>query len=114
MAHKSMFNLIDVREGDNVDFRMLTGEPFDRTRFSRRYAEEAMGERLSVSAPEDTILMKLLWAGQMGESQKHFTDALRVFKVQYEHLDLDYLNRWAGDLGLQDPWTRLQNEAEVI
>ncbi len=114
IAHESMFNLIDVREGDKVDFWILTGEPFDRTRFSRKYVEEVLGERLSVSTPEDTILMKLRWATQMGGSQKQFTDALRVFEVQYEGLDLDYLNRWADDLDLQGLWTRLQNEAEII
>ncbi|MEX0601629.1 MAG: hypothetical protein WD423_00745 [Rhodothermales bacterium] len=114
IAHDSMFNLIDVREGDKVDFWMLTGELFDRTRFSRKYDEEALGERLSVSAPEDTILVKLRWAAKMGGSQKQFTDALRVFEVQRESLNLAYLNRWASDLGLRDLWTRLQKEAEII
>ena len=114
IAHESMFNLIDVREGDKVDFWILTEEPFDRTRFSRKYSEKAIGERLSVSAPEDTILMKLRWATQMGGSQKQFTDALRVYEVQYQDLDLGYMNRWAADLGLQDLWSRLQNEADVI
>jgi hypothetical protein len=114
IVHLSMFNLIDVREGDKVDFWMLTDEPFDRTRFSRKYAEEVMGERINVSTPEDTILMKLRWASQMGGSEKQFTDALRVFEVQYESLDLEYLNRWAGDLGIQNLWVKLQSDAEII
>lgn len=114
IIHESMFNLIDVREGDKVDFWILTEEPFDRTRFARKYAEEIMGERINVSTPEDTILMKLRWASQMGGSEKQFTDAVRVFEVQYETLDLHYLNAWATDLGIEDLWEKLQNEADII
>jgi len=32
---RSMFNLIDLKDGDKVDFWTLTDEPFDRSRFSR-------------------------------------------------------------------------------
>ena len=113
IAHRSMFNLINVREGDKVDFWMLTPDPFDRSRFSRKYVEEAMGG-LKVSAPEDTILMKLSWASQMGGSEKQFRDAVSVFEVQHEGLDLKYLNTWAVNLGVEELWAKLQNEAEII
>jgi hypothetical protein len=56
---QGMFNLIDVHSGDKVDFWILTEDPFDCSRFKRKYAEEAMGIRIMVSSPEDTILMKL-------------------------------------------------------
>ena len=114
IEHQSMFNLIDVREGDKVDFWILTREPFDLARFSRRYIEEVMGLELSVSTPEDTILMKLRWTSQMGGSEKQFTDALRVYEVQYHRMDMDYLNRWVDDLGLTDLWKRLQDNAEIV
>ena len=58
----SMFNIIDVKEGDKVDFWMLTDEPFDQSRFARKYAEDVMGFSIQVSSPEDTILAKLRWA----------------------------------------------------
>src|ERR1700746_3430934 len=32
-----MFNLLDVEGGDQVDFWLLTDDPFDRSRFSRKY-----------------------------------------------------------------------------
>ena len=38
-----MFNIIDTNEGDKIDFWMLTDEPFDQSRFSRKYAEDVMG-----------------------------------------------------------------------
>lgn len=112
MTHKSMFNLMDVAEGDKVDFWILTDHPFDQSRFARKYSEQVMGIRLRVSSPEDTILAKLHWALKSGGSEKQFTDALRVFEVQYGSLDLDYLNRWVIAMGLEEMWHRLKDEAE--
>ncbi|MCC7263412.1 MAG: hypothetical protein IT369_12920 [Candidatus Latescibacteria bacterium] len=114
ISHRSMFNLIDVVEGDKVDFWLLTNQPFDQSRFARKYVEEVMGMRLKVSSPEDTILAKLLWAVKSGGSEKQFTDALRVFEVQHDTLDLNYLNEWAVALAVEEIWNRLQDEAEIV
>jgi hypothetical protein len=56
-----MLNLLDSSTGDKVDFWLLKDEPFERERFARWLGVEAMGLRLNVSTPEDTILMKLRW-----------------------------------------------------
>lgn len=113
IAHGSMFNLIDVDSGDKVDFWMLTGEPFDRSRFARKYAEDVMGMHIMVSSPEDTILAKLRWADLSGGSEKQFTDALRIYEVQFEKLDMDYLKRWARELAIEPLLLLLQKEAET-
>lgn len=110
---RSMFNLMDLRCGDKVDFWILTDEPFDQSRFSRRYSEEFMGLKMQVSSPEDTILAKLRWAKLSGGSEKQFTDALRVYEVQYGKLDRDYLKHWAKNLDVESLWKRLMDEAEV-
>lgn len=89
-----MFNVIDMVEGDKVDFWMLTKEPFDRSRFGRRYPEQVFGLQHQVSSPEDTILAKLLWCKLSGGSEKQFRDALRVYEVQARLLDLGYLAKW--------------------
>ena len=109
---ESMFNLIDIREGDKVDFWILTDEPFDQSRFSRRYSEKFMGIGLQVSTPEDTILAKLRWAKLSGGSEKQFIDALRVYEVQYGKLDIAYLEHWAKKLDVESLWKRLMDEAE--
>jgi hypothetical protein len=112
--NQSMFNLIDVTTGDKVDFWLLTDDPFDQSRFSRKYVEEVMGMRIAVSSPEDTILAKLRWAKLSGGSEKQFTDALRVYEVQFEKLDMDYLQSWAKKIGVAPVLKRLKDEAEVI
>lgn len=100
-------NLIDLRGGDKVDFWILTDEPFDRSRFARRYTERFMGLEMQVSSPEDTILAKLRWAKLSGGSEKQFTDALRVYEVQFGKLDTAYLEFWAKKLDVQAIWQRL-------
>jgi hypothetical protein len=114
IQHQGMFNLIDVNSGDKVDFWILTNDPFDSSRFSRKYAEKAMGIRIIVSRPEDTILMKLKWAKLSGGSEKQYTDALRVYEVQFEKLNMDYLVHWSRQLSVESLLEKIQEEAEVL
>lgn len=109
-----MFNLIDTREGDKVDFWMLTDDPFDQSRFSRKYPEEVLGIQMLVSRPEDTILAKLKWANLSGGSEKQVVDALRIYEVQFENLDRQYLETWAATLCVNTLLDRLKNEAEIL
>lgn len=110
---QGMFNLIDITTGDKVDFWILTQEPFDQSRFARRYIESLSDFNLHVSSPEDTILAKLRWAKLAGGSEKQFTDALRIYEIQFEGLDMTYLEQWVKRLGVAELWKRLVDEAEV-
>ncbi|HOW50493.1 MAG TPA: hypothetical protein PLV42_00455 [bacterium] len=107
ILNDQMFNLIDNKEGDKVDFWILTGSSFDVSRFSRRQKIELFGGPLYVSAPEDTILAKLRWSKLSGGSQKQMLDALRVFEVQRDILDVNYLNEWAQKMGLSEALANL-------
>jgi len=116
VAGRGMFNLLQVRTGFKVDFWLLTDDAFDQSRFARRRTVPidplaAGGQVVDVSAPEDTILMKLRWSALSGGSAKQFTDALRVYEVQRPTLDLAYIDAWADRLALRDEWDRLRREA---
>ena len=102
LEHQGMFNLIDTRSGDKVNFWMLTGRPFDRSRFSRRTVVELFGIEMTVSAPEDTILQKLSWAAKGDGSERQLRDALGVYEVQAGMLDEEYLDRWAAALDVTE------------
>jgi hypothetical protein len=113
--------VVQVLETAGIEY-MLTGsvvsslqgdEPFDQSRFARRYIEALPDLNLKVSTPEDTILAKLRWAKLAGGSEKQFTDALRVYEVQFGQLDLVYLEQWVKKLKLESLWKRLTNEAEI-
>ncbi len=102
LARRGMFNLIDTRSGDKIDFWALTDEPFDASRFSRRTRTAAFGIEFSVSAPEDTILQKLKWAAASGGSERQVRDAVGVYDLHHGVLDEEYLDRWANDLGIAE------------
>ncbi len=111
VQRRSMFNLLWVDEGDKVDFWLLTDEPFDRSRFSRRYPDDVLGMRLQVPTPEDTILAKLRWDFLCGGSNKQFTDALRIYEIHRDHLDRAYLDEWVKQLGVTARWNELMASA---
>lgn len=113
IRRQATFNVLDNREGTKIDFWLLSDEPFDRSRFSRRYIQPLHGIPLQVSSPEDTILAKLNWAQESGGSEKQFTDALRVYELQSPKLDEAYLARWAKALGVESLWERLKSEASA-
>ena len=108
------FNVIETTEGDKVDFWLLTDDPFDQSRFARKYDEQVFGTRLKVSAPEDTILQKLRWAALAGGSEKLYGDALAVYEVQHARLDQNYLAKWAKLLGAESQLARIRREADII
>jgi len=114
IQNKGMFNLLDTSEGDKVDFWLLTNEPFDKSRFARKYEEKAIGLKMKISSPEDTILAKLNWAKLSGGSEKQFTDALRVYEVQYAKLDLQYIESWAIQLDVLSLWNQLKKTAKPL
>jgi len=111
---RTMFNLIESSSGDKVDFWLLTDDAYDAARFARRLNVDVLGRRLVVSAPEDTILMKLRWSRESGGSEKQRLDALRVYEVQAGALDHEYLDLWATRLEIADLLAELRAEAEPL
>ena len=110
---RTMFNLSDSSSGDKADFWLLTDDPYDRERFARRTRVEALALELSVSAPEDTILMKLRWSAQSGGSEKQFNDAVGVYELQAGSLDERYLDEWALRLEVADALARIRGQARA-
>lgn len=114
IADRTMFNLLNTEEGDKIDFWMLTEDPFDHSRFFRKYSENLFGKAIKISSPEDTILAKLRWAKLSGGSEKQFLDALRVYEVQFEKLDKLYIEKWVEALGVEELWKELLIKANPI
>ena len=114
IEHQGVFNIIDAADGDRIDFWLLTDDPFDQSRFSRKYVEEVVEICIQVPSPEDTILAKLRWAQLSGGSERQFGNTLRVYEVQFEQLDQNYLRSWVKALNVESLWKRLQAEAIII
>ncbi|MBM4026638.1 MAG: nucleotidyltransferase family protein [Planctomycetes bacterium] len=107
---RTMFNIIDLAGGWKADLIFRKERPFSRQEFQRRQQMDVLGRRLWVASPEDTILSKLEWMkGRASEVQ--YADALGVALAQGDDLDLEYLRRWAGELGVDNMLARLLLEA---
>lgn len=109
IRHRSMFNLLSLDDGEKVDFWQLTDEPFDRSAFARRRPITYASLTFPVSTPEDTILSKLRWAKLCGGSEKQMGDVRGVMEVQRESLDVNYLQYWAHQLGVEKLLQQIQN-----
>jgi hypothetical protein len=95
---QGMFNIIHNDWQIKADFIIRKNEPYRVEEFSRRRGiliEETM---ISVVAPEDLILSKLLWAKD-SLSTIQLQDVKQLLSDVAE-LDWNYLNKWALSLGI--------------
>ncbi|MEN6575816.1 MAG: hypothetical protein ABFD90_05680 [Phycisphaerales bacterium] len=111
LHRRTMFNIIDLAGGWKADLILRKDRPFSRQEFERRQQIDAMGQVLWVVSPEDTILSKLEWM-KGRESDVQYSDAVGVAVAQWGNLDMEYLHRWAGPLGVENTLIHLLKEAQ--
>ena len=68
---------------------------------------------MNISTPEDTILAKLRWIKLSNGSEKQFTDALRIYEIQYNNLDFEYIKKWVTKLKVDKYWDNIKKESEI-
>jgi len=100
MQRRSMFNVMDYETGDKADLIIKKRRPYSDSEFERRRVFSYPDWQLNMVTPEDCILSKLEWAKE-GESERQLRDVASVIKVQGARLDWDYINEWAGELGVE-------------
>lgn len=110
-AHNSMFNVIDSVSAWKADFIIRKDRPFSKNEFERRRIAAIKGLNVWVASPEDIILSKLDWAKASG-SEQQFRDALGVAVVQYDRLDVNYLRKWARELGVDIVLNQILEQAK--
>ena len=109
----SVFNVIDIQNSWKADLIICKNRPFSREEFQRRQKANIMGLDAWVVSPEDVILSKLEWAKNSKSSQQ-LQDALGVATVQYDHLDRDYLHKWAKELQVESSLEMLLKQAKKL
>lgn len=98
VRRRSMFNIIHNQWIIKADFIIRKDEPYRRQEFGRRRPLDVAGTKVDVTSPEDLILSKLVWARDSA-SELHLRD-VRVIIASVPELDSDYLEQWAGRLGV--------------
>ena len=97
---RGMFNVIHNESIIKVDFIVRKDEEYRTLEFSRRQQIEIEGVPVSVVAPEDLILSKLVWAKE-SSSELQQRDVSQML-AQLEDLDNDYLEQWSEKLGVEE------------
>lgn len=100
ISHSGMFNIIHNESIIKVDFIVRKNDEYRAHEFSRRRQIEIEGELLSVVAPEDLILSKLVWV-QQSNSELQLRDVRQILAV-VQDLDNDYLQKWSEELGVEE------------
>ena len=99
VRRRDMCNVIDTSSGWKADLILRRDRPFSEEEFGRRERVEIGGVEVDVATAEDTVLAKLEWRAQSG-SEQQMRDVVTVLSTRA--LDLDYLRRWADELGVAE------------
>jgi hypothetical protein len=92
---RGMFNLIHSTLILKVDFVVRKDDPYRIEEFRRRRRARVGDFEVSIAAPEDLILSKLVWAKD-SRSETQLGD-VRNLLASVPRLDDAYLRRWAGE-----------------
>jgi len=113
-AHKteSMFNVIDLSTGWKIDLIIRKSRPFSREEFHRRVRVRLQGVSLFIASAEDIVIAKLEWS-KKAQSQRQIEDAAAILRAQPETLDRSYIEKWTGELDLEDEWDKARGAAGI-
>lgn len=97
------FNILHRASMFKIDLFVDVRSAYQRGTVRRALPIERGGHRLPVATPEDSLLGKLVWYRKGNEvSSQQWRDVLGILLVQAGALDDAYLDRWAGELGVDD------------
>lgn len=115
VERRASFNLIHLATMVKVDLFVLPDDDHSQEEMKRRRQlslSGAEGRAVPVASAEDMIVQKLRWFRQGGEvSERQWTDAVAVVRVQGDRLDREYLHRVAAALGVSDLMDRILGDA---
>lgn len=100
VENRGMFNIIHNESVIKIDFIIRKDEEYRLEEFARRQTVEIEGQPISVVAPEDLILSKLVWARQ-SDSELQLGD-VRQMLTALNDIDDDYLKNWSEKLGVAE------------
>lgn len=114
IRRRGSFNVVHLATMLKVDVFVYDGSAQAESEWARKQAIEVVaGEpALWFSSPEDIVLQKLEWYRKGNEiSERQWSDVLGVIRVNGPRLDLEYLTRWAKELGLSSLLDRAMSTA---
>lgn len=94
---EQLFNMMHLSSGIKIDLVIRKSSDYRRLEFERRQRAMVGTVDTWIVSREDLILSKLVWARD-AHSEVQYRDVRQLLDGA---VDLDYLQRWAGVLGVQ-------------
>ncbi|HVT89035.1 MAG TPA: hypothetical protein VHD56_09305 [Tepidisphaeraceae bacterium] len=94
-----------------IEFFLLSTDPHDQLRFSRRKVGVIGSRNICIPTVEDVMITKLRWSLH-GKRQKDVDDVRNVMEVQFGKLDLSYIRHWCDQHGTRELFEKLLADAE--
>jgi len=111
IAENSMFNAVHKDTGFKIDFWMIGDDSFYIQRFSRRIQAKILDKVIYLPTADDVIISKLIWF-KMSDIDKHYFDALGVYRLQKNVLDKKYIDKWSRRKSVMSIWKKVQKESQ--
>jgi hypothetical protein len=110
LRSQTQFNAIAPTTGWKIDFIVRKERPFSRTEFQRRESASILGIEASLASLEDVLIAKLEWSS-LGDSELQRRDVIELLERAGHRLDLEYVDLWVRELGLESEWTAVRRRA---
>lgn len=104
-----LFHVVDLATAWGIDFIVLKDRAFSREELKRRVTMRLHGVDVFVASAEDTLLAELEWSHNEGGSETQRRNARGI--LTNAKVDLAYVERWVGELGLVNEWALVRDEA---
>ncbi|HLO18637.1 MAG TPA: hypothetical protein VK206_27650 [Anaerolineales bacterium] len=102
-------NAIHMHSGLKADlYPVREGDELRQSAFQRREQVDygpPIG-KVYIHSPEDLVLYKLIYFG-LSQQSKHSRDIAAILKSKKNELDMNYIEQWAGRLGLSSLWQEM-------
>jgi hypothetical protein len=103
---RGMVNLIHRELLVKVDFIVRKDSPYRIEEFRRRRSVPIEDIKVSIVAPEDLVLSKLVWMKD-SQSEVQRSDIKNLLR-SVPNLDREYIEKWSNDLGVGRLWQEIQ------
>lgn len=104
VAQKGIFNILHPSSALKIDVIIPANTMFNRSRFARiQRVKPDVAFEAAFSSAEDVIIQKMNFFRQ-GSSEKHLRDIASILRISGDSLDLEYIEGWADNLGLETIW----------
>ena len=98
IQNQSLFNIIHNEFLVKIDFIIRKNVSYRQQEFLRRQQVKIDNFTIWIVSVEDLLLSKLIWAKD-SQSEMQFND-VRNLIISVQHLDWQYINYWASELGI--------------